>query len=181
MLTPADFTFPAKRGVKLLTDRIGSLGADDHITATFFSERYGVFVMTGSAALSTTVGMRAVGGQFIEQGGKPDKTLQLLELLEEPSVIAADDTADLAAAVSALSHGDLVRAQFTHRSYGDFTISGPAVWSVPGAAFLIGGWLVASGGAAAPRLVSLATIAAAGSHPVGVPASITRVGEDADL
>jgi hypothetical protein len=183
-----ELTVPRKRNVKDLTVTIAALGSGDRVSATFFTERFGAFNLDGEARLSPAITTFTVAGRAIEQSLKPDKALQTLQIVTrsseadelgegegegEPELPLADLTA-----VGELGHGDLVRATLHDPAYGDFTVTGVAVFSRVGTMYLVGEWILATNQSPAPRLRQIEIVAPAGSHPHPVPATITTLAEE---
>lgn len=172
-----DLSIPARRDIKQLSATIEAAEDGGSVQARLTLARYGNFDLVGIARRSPIVGALLVAGTALDQNGKPTKPLQTLESVPALDAVAPDASA-VAAQLAELSHGDLVTARFTDPAYGDFGVTGIAVWSVPGTTFLVGGWLLGSTGSPAPRLTELVQLAPAGDHPWPVPAQITVVGED---
>lgn len=172
-----DLSAPARRDIKGLTAAIESAEDAASLQARLSVPRYGVFDLVGRARRSPIIGGLLLAGTALDQNGKPTKPLQVLETIPELDPVDPDPGA-VAAQLSELSHGDLVTVRFSDGAYGDFGVTGIAVWSVPGTTFLVGGWLIGSAGAPAPRVTELVRLAPVGDHPWPVPAQITVVGED---
>lgn len=172
-----DLSVPARRDIKQLSAAIESTEDGTSIQARLTLVRYGTFDVVGTARRSQTVGALLVAGAALDQNGKPTKPLQTLQPVPDLDPVTPDAAA-VAAQLAALGHGDLITARFTDPSYGDFGVTGIAVWSVVGGTFIVGGWLIGSSESPAARLTELARLAPAGEHPWPVPAQITVVGED---
>lgn len=172
-----DLSVPARRDIKQLTAAIEAAEDGSTTQVRLSLARYGTFDLVGRARRSPILGGLMVSGTALDQNGKPTKPLQVIESVPELDAVELDPGA-VNAELKALTHGDLVTARFTDPSYGDFGITGIAVWSVVGDYFIVGGWLLGSGDAAAPRLTELVRLAPVGDHPWPVPAQITVVGED---
>ncbi|GAB3127365.1 hypothetical protein [Glaciibacter psychrotolerans] len=183
-----ELVVPRKRNVKDLTASINALDSWASVSATFFTERFGAFNVAGTAHLSASIGSFTLAGRALEQNLKPDKTLQTLTITQvagetptEISVESIDEPAGDLSAVTALAHGDLVRARLHDSAYGDFTLTGVAVWSKVGTMILVGEWILSQEAAPAPRLRHLEIVAPAGAHGHLVPARITTVADDLEL
>lgn len=187
-----ELVVPRKRNVKDLTASINALESWSPVSATFFTQRFGAFNINGTALRSAAICAFTVAGRALEQNLKPDKTLQTLTVAPAPGA-TADETEDATESVTALEldadlsgvaelgHGDLVRARLHDSAYGDFTMTGVAVWSKVGSMVLVGEWILSQESAPAPRLRHLEILAPAGSHGHPVPARITTVEDDAEL
>jgi hypothetical protein len=154
--------FSSKRAVKTLNASLAELSTGSIITAYIRSDSYGPLAVTGAltAGDPPTVGMHDIG-----VSGKPSRDLWGLELLD-----TLPEETPLGVSASTLTHGDVVRATFQQRPYGDFTILGIAVAAPTGPDFLVGSWLLTRDGADAPRLQALEVVAKAGSHDLAIPA-----------
>jgi len=173
-----ELTIPKKRNVKELNVALSALDSGTGVSATFFDERYGAFNIKGAALRSPSLGAYTLAGRPIEQNMKPDKSIQTLSVSPDSTPEAEQLTDELADAVGALTHGDLVLASFRDPVYGEFTVTGVSVWSRVGNAFLVGGWIIGQDGEPAPRLQGVATVSAAGAHVHPVPKQITTVAND---
>ena len=200
-----ELTVPRKRNVKDLTVSIAALESGDQISATFFTERFGAFNLNGEARLSPAIGTFTIAGRAIEQSLKPDKALQTLAIVQSAS--GADDVGDVdsdadsdvddsgvddsgavdpelpvgdLSAVAELGHGDLVRAVFHDPAYGNFTVTGVAVFSRVGTMYLVGEWILGINQAPASRLRQIEIVSPAGSHPHPVPTTITKLADDVE-
>ncbi|WNV83594.1 hypothetical protein [Umezawaea sp. Da 62-37] len=146
MVKTADLlTPPARRDVKTMTSRLAELKAGHHVSATIRYEKYGVFRVEGQASWSDCVKNFLVGGLTIESGLKPDKALLAL-------AVGGDDVVSIGEAVSAnygeyesvrelidsVGHGDVVRATFEQKPYGQFTVTGIAVQTADRAVTAVG-------------------------------------------
>ncbi|GAA3863284.1 hypothetical protein GCM10022381_04140 [Leifsonia kafniensis] len=192
-----ELTVPRKRNVKDLTVTIAALESGDQVSATFFTERFGAFNLDGEARLSPAIGTFTVAGRAIEQSLKPDKSLQTLLIVRHSSVgdeeqregeesregenedEPALQIGDLGA-VAELGHGDLVRATLHDPAYGNFTVTGVAVFSRVGTMYLVGEWILGINQSPAPRLRQIEIVSPAGSHPHPVPATITTLADEAE-
>ncbi|MGO4102402.1 hypothetical protein AB4Y63_00480 [Leifsonia sp. YAF41] len=83
-------------------------------------------------------------------------------------------------AVAELGHGDLVRAVFDDPAYGNFTVTGVAVFSRVGTMYLVGEWILGINQAPASRLRQIEIVAPAGSHPHPVPTTITKLADEVE-
>lgn len=205
-----ELTVPRKRNVKDLTVSIAALESGDQISATFFTERFGAFNLNGEARLSPAIGTFTIAGRAIEQSLKPDKALQTLAIVQsasgaddvgdvdsdvdsdvDDSDVDESDVDDAGAvdpelpvgdlsAVGELGHGDLVRAVFHDPAYGNFTVTGVAVFSRVGTMYLVGEWILGINQAPASRLRQIEIVAPAGSHPHPVPTTITKLADDVE-
>lgn len=172
-----DLSVPARRDIKQLSAAIEAAEDGGTVQARLSVTRYGTFDLVGRARRSPILGGLMVSGTALDQNGKPSKPLQGLETVADLDAVEPD-AATVATQLAALTHGDLVTARFSDTSYGDFGVTGIAVWSVPGATFIVGGWLIGAAESPATRLTELVRLAPVGDHPWPVPAQITVVGED---
>ncbi|MGK9148324.1 hypothetical protein KXS11_11915 [Plantibacter flavus] len=172
-----DLSVPARRDIKQISAAIEAAEDGSSVQARLSLSRYGTFDLIGAARRSQIVTGLFVAGTALDQNGKPTKPLQVLESVADLDAVDPDASA-VSAQLADLTHGDLVTTRFTDPSYGDFGVTGIAVWSVVGGAFLVGGWLIGAEGSPAPRLTELVRLSPVGEHPWPVPAQITVVGED---
>ncbi|WP_144720147.1 hypothetical protein [Agrococcus jejuensis] len=163
----------AKRDVAAMTTAIADRDADAPVRAVFREDRYGLFEYAGTVA-TVSDGSRLLAARAFDSGtGKPTTPLRAFEALTE----LGDLDGDVVAATD-LAHGDLASARLEHPLYGQFDVTGVALQTPDGSRTLIGEWIVADAGAAAPTVVEVHRIASAGDHDIAVPAQLAHVETD---
>ena len=166
---------PARRDVKSMTAQLALLKPGDGISATFKSDKYGIFTAEGPVWRSPTIKALMVGSHLLDSNLRPDANLLALSQFDEP----ADDLprpADRDAVeqkANRVDHGDLVRATFEQEPHGQFTITGVAVHTVDGDIVVVGRWFITIDGQAATRLKDLEVVVIKGAHTLPVPARIS--------
>ncbi|MFB8004778.1 hypothetical protein [Nocardia sp. NPDC056000] len=163
-----------RRDVQGLAAALGDLKTGMHVSATFKSDEYGIYLIEGAAVLSVN-GSYLVGGQPLDsESRKPVSVLRTLTL--GITVREADDSAVVVEPVTndVVAHGDLVRATFEQSPYGIFEVTGVAVWAPVGNLFVVGGgwFLTGKSGEQEPRLKGLEILAGRGSHHLHIPSKI---------
>ena len=200
----SELTIPGKRNVKGLTATLNELTSGELVRAVFSTPRYGVVSIEGRAHFSKTTSAFMLAGRALDANLKPDKSLQLLEVLGTQAAVGSDGEPDAAAAtaertdgvaeltedeaarlpsgdpadvVPSLSHGDVVAARYFELAYGAFTILGACV-SAPGNSLMLGTWFVARDGAPARRLNHVDVVARAGDGALRIPSAISSWGDE---
>jgi hypothetical protein len=186
----SELTIPSKRNVKGLTASIAALNSGDLVKAVFSTPRYGVVVLEGRAHFSKTTGSYMLAGRALDANLKPDKSLQLLEIVDSAAAAAVDGVAELSDdelaelpsgdpsdVVPSLQHGDVVAARYFELAYGAFTVTGACV-AAPGQSLMLGTWFVSREGEPAPRLNHVDVLARAGDGALRVPSPITSWGDE---
>ena len=186
----SELTIPGKRNVKGLTASIAELKSGDLVKAVFSTPRYGVVSIEGRAHFSTTTNSFMIAGRALDANLKPDKSLQLLEIVDPQAALADDGVAalsdeevaalpsgDPADVVPTLQHGDVIAARYFELAYGAFTVMGACV-AAPGSSLMLGTWFVSRNGVPASRLNHVDVVARAADGELRIPASISSWGEE---
>lgn len=163
----------SKRDVAAMTTAIAERDADALVRAIFREDRYGLFEYAGTVA-TVSDGSRLLAARAFDSGtGKPTVPLRAFEALTDLDALDGEkiDATDLA-------HGDLATARLEHSLYGAFDVSGVALQTPDGSRTLIGEWIVADAGKAAPTVTEVRRIASAGEHDVSVPPQLAHVETD---
>lgn len=163
----------SKRDVAAMTSAIAERDADAPVRAVFREDRYGLFEYAGTVA-TVSDGSRLLAARSFDSGtGKPTTPLRAFEALEtlgdlDGEVIGATD----------LEHGDLASARLEHSLYEQFDVTGVALQTPDGGRTLIGEWIVADAGKAAPTVTEVRRIASVGNHDITVPSQLAHVETD---
>ncbi|KQO07718.1 hypothetical protein ASF06_14230 [Agreia sp. Leaf244] len=186
----SELTIPGKRNVKGLTASIAELKSGDLVKAVFSTPRYGVVSIEGRAHFSKTTNSFMIAGRALDANLKPDKALQLLEIVDPQAALADDGVAalsdeevaalpsgDPADVVPTLQHGDVVAARYFELAYGAFTVMGACV-AAPGSSLMLGTWFVSRDGVPASRLNHVDVVARAADGELRIPAAISSWGEE---
>ena len=186
----SELTIPGKRNVKGLTASIAELKSGDLVKAVFSTPRYGVVSIEGRAHFSKTTNSFMIAGRALDANLKPDKSLQLLEIVDPQAALADDGVAalsdeevaalpsgDPADVVPTLQHGDVVAARYFELAYGAFTVMGACV-AAPGSSLMLGTWFVSRNGVPASRLNHVDVVARATDGELRIPAAISSWGEE---
>lgn len=186
----SELTIPGKRNVKGLTASIAELKSGDLVKAVFSTPRYGVVSIEGRAHFSKTTNSFMVAGRALDANLKPDKSLQLLEIVDPQAALADDGVAalsdeevaalpsgDPADVVPTLQHGDVIAARYFELAYGAFTVMGACV-AAPGSSLMLGTWFVSRNGVPASRLNHVDVVARAADGELRIPAAISSWGEE---
>ena len=186
----SELTIPGKRNVKGLTASIAELKSGDLVKAVFSTPRYGVVSIEGRAHFSKTTNSFMIAGRALDANLKPDKSLQLLEIIDPQAALADDGVAalsdeeaaalpsgDPADVVPTLQHGDVIAARYFELAYGAFTVMGACV-AAPGLSLMLGTWFVSRNGVPASRLNHVDVVARAADGELRIPASISSWGEE---
>jgi len=186
----SELTIPGKRNVKGLTASIAELKSGDLVKAVFSTPRYGVVSIEGRAHFSKTTNSFMIAGRALDANLKPDKSLQLLEIVDPQAALADDGVAalsdeevaalpsgDPADVVPTLQHGDVVAARYFELAYGAFTVMGACV-AAPGSSLMLGTWFVSRDGVPASRLNHVDVVARAADGELRIPAAISSWGEE---
>ena len=186
----SELTIPGKRNVKGLTASIAELKSGDLVKAVFSTPRYGVVSIEGRAHFSKTTNSFMIAGRALDANLKPDKSLQLLEVIDPQAALADDGVAalsdeevaalpsgDPADVVPTLQHGDVIAARYFELAYGAFTVMGACV-AAPGASLMLGTWFVSRDGVPASRLNHVDVVARAADGELRIPAAISSWGEE---
>ena len=186
----SELTIPSKRNVKGLTATIAELKSGELVRAVFSTPRYGVVSIEGRAHFSKTTNSFMIAGRALDANLKPDKSLQLLEVID-PQAARADDgvaalsdeevaalpSGDPADVVPTLQHGDVIAARYFELAYGAFTVMGACV-AAPGASLMLGTWFVSRDGVPASRLNHVDVVARAADSELRIPAAISSWGDE---
>jgi hypothetical protein len=186
----SELTIPGKRNVKGLTASIAALKSGDLVKAVFSTPRYGVVSIEGRAHFSKTTNSFMIAGRALDANLKPDKSLQLLEIVDPQAALADDGVAalsdeevaalpsgDPADVVPTLQHGDVIAARYFELAYGAFTVMGACV-AAPGSSLMLGTWFVSRNGVPASRLNHVDVVARAADGELRIPAAISSWGEE---
>ena len=186
----SELTIPGKRNVKGLTASIAELKSGDLVKAVFSTPRYGVVSIEGRAHFSKTTNSFMIAGRALDANLKPDKSLQLLEIVDPQAALADDGVAalsdeevaalpsgDPADVVPTLQHGDVIAARYFELAYGAFTVMGACV-AAPGPSLMLGTWFVSRNGVPASRLNHVDVVARAADGELRIPAAISSWGEE---
>ena len=186
----SELTIPGKRNVKGLTASIAELKSGDLVKAVFSTPRYGVVSIEGRAHFSKTTNSFMIAGRALDANLKPDKSLQLLEIVDPQAALAGDGVSalsdeevaalpsgDPADVVPTLQHGDVIAARYFELAYGAFTVMGACV-SAPGSSLMLGTWFVSRNGVPASRLNHVDVVARAADGELRIPAAISSWGEE---
>ena len=186
----SELTIPSKRNVKGLTATIAELKSGELVRAVFSTPRYGVVSIEGRAHFSKTTNSFMIAGRALDANLKPDKSLQLLEIVDPQAALADDGVAalsdeevaalpsgDPADVVPTLQHGDVIAARYFELAYGAFTVMGACV-AAPGSSLMLGTWFVSRNGVPASRLNHVDVVARAADGELRIPAAISSWGEE---
>jgi hypothetical protein len=186
----SELTISGKRNVKGLTASIAELKSGDLVKAVFSTPRYGVVSIEGRAHFSKTTNSFMIAGRALDANLKPDKSLQLLEIVDPQAALADDGVAalsdeevaalpsgDPADVVPTLQHGDVIAARYFELAYGAFTVMGACV-AAPGSSLMLGTWFVSRNGVPASRLNHVDVVARAADGELRIPAAISSWGEE---
>lgn len=186
----SELTIPSKRNVKGLTATIAELKSGELVRAVFSTPRYGVVSIEGRAHFSKTTNSFMIAGRALDANLKPDKSLQLLEVIDPQAALADDGVAalsdeevaalpsgDPADVVPTLQHGDVIAARYFELAYGAFTVMGACV-AAPGASLMLGTWFVSRDGIPASRLNHVDVVARAADGELRIPSAISSWGDE---
>jgi hypothetical protein len=186
----SELTIPGKRNVKGLTASIAELKSGELVKAVFSTPRYGVVSIEGRAHFSKTTNSFMIAGRALDANLKPDKSLQLLEIIDPQAAaaeagvaelsddeIAALPSGDPADVVPSLQHGDVIAARYFELAYGAFTVMGACV-AAPGPSLMLGTWFVSRHGVPASRLNHVDVVARAADGALRIPAVISSWGDE---
>ena len=194
----SELTIPGKRNVKGLTASIAGLTSGELVKAVFSTPRYGIVSIEGRAHFSKTTSSYMLAGRALDANLKPDKSLQLLEVIGAQATAVDDGVADgLADGVAALTdaevaalpsgdpadvvpslqHGDVVAARYFELAYGAFTVMGACV-TAPGGSLMLGTWFVSRDGVPARRLNHVDVVARAADGELRIPGPISSWGDE---
>jgi len=186
----SELTIPSKRNVKGLTATIAELKSGELVRAVFSTPRYGVVSIEGRAHFSKTTNSFMIAGRALDANLKPDKSLQLLEVIDPQAALADDGVAalsdeevaalpsgDPADVVPTLQHGDVIAARYFELAYGAFTVMGACV-AAPGASLMLGTWFVSRDGVPASRLNHVDVVARAADGELRIPSAISSWGDE---
>jgi hypothetical protein len=186
----SELTIPSKRNVKGLTASLAELKSGELVRAVFSTPRYGVVSIEGRAHFSKTTNSYMIAGRALDANLKPDKSLQLLEVVDMQAAAAADGVAELsddeaaalpsgdpADVVPSLQHGDVIAARYFELAYGAFTVMGACV-AAPGPSLMLGTWFVSRDGVPASRLNHVDVVARAADGELRIPAAISSWGDE---
>ena len=186
----SELTIPSKRNVKGLTATIAELKSGELVRAVFSTPRYGVVSIEGRAHFSKTTNSFMIAGRALDANLKPDKPLQLLEVIDPQAALADDGVAalsdeevaalpsgDPADVVPTLQHGDVIAARYFELAYGAFTVMGACV-AAPGASLMLGTWFVSRDGIPASRLNHVDVVARAADGELRIPSAISSWGDE---
>ncbi|SMQ75046.1 hypothetical protein [Agreia sp. VKM Ac-1783] len=186
----SELIIPSKRNVKGLTASIAELTSGALVKAVFSTPRYGVVSIEGRAHFSKTTNSFMVAGRALDANLKPDKSLQLLEIIDPQAALADEGVAalsdeelaalpsgDPADVVPTLQHGDVIAARYFELAYGAFTVMGACV-AAPGPSLMLGTWFVSRNGVAASRLNHVDVVARGADGELRIPAPISSWGDE---
>lgn len=186
----SELTIPSKRNVKGLTATIGELKSGELVKAVFSTPRYGVVAIEGRTHFSKTTNSYMLAGRALDSNLKPDKSLQLLEIIDAQAAAVDDGVAalseeeaeslpsgDPADVVPSLQHGDVVAARYFELAYGAFTVLGACV-AAPGPSLMLGTWFVSRDGVPARRLNHVDVLARGTDGELRIPAPIGSWGDE---
>ena len=186
----SELIIPSKRNVKGLTASIAELTSGALVKAVFSTPRYGVVSIEGRAHFSKTTNSFMIAGRALDANLKPDKSLQLLEIIDPQAALADEGVAalsdeelaalpsgDPADVVPTLQHGDVIAARYFELAYGAFTVMGACV-AAPGPSLMLGTWFVSRNGVAASRLNHVDVVARAADGELRIPAPISSWGDE---
>ncbi|RBO92488.1 hypothetical protein [Nocardia puris] len=169
-------TVPRRRDLRGIKATLAGIVPGDTVAATFRSDLFGPFVLTGRVVESGSTGGLLVGGVHLDTGNRnPVPELCRLAVLDEASTETAAETVPQRVS---LRHGDVIRAAFVQAPYDAFEITGFAVQArANGDVFAVGGgwFLTESGGMVrARRVLVVDVLCRAEFHRLPVPAPIDR-------
>ncbi|PVW05187.1 hypothetical protein DEA06_05355 [Microbacterium sp. Gd 4-13] len=150
----------ARRDVARIREALAEVRSGDVARVIVRSPRYGLYAVEGPVRIG-------VGGQPIVG----DVILATSSEIQRIELAVAAPEADADAEVvdpGSLSHGTPVRATFQTPTHGVFAVTGP-VTSGNDDFLLVGSWIVADGGAIAPRVVSIERLEGLDLHEGNVP------------
>lgn len=178
-LADAPPQLPKRRDVKGMAAVLARMGPAELAAATFKSEHYGVFRVSGTAFKSPVLGVRMLGHRSIENNGKPERDIHSLAVLQdEDAAFVAVLTAGLSLEEStglllgSVRHGDVVTAVFDALG-GPFVVQGVAVYAPVADMFMLGSMILAHRGRPGTKLSSLESITPRDGHTLAVPEMIT--------
>jgi hypothetical protein len=142
---------PPRRDVRGMTDVLASLKAGDYVSATMKLDKYGVVNIQGFAYWSNTQKNFLVGRTIIDSGLRPDKSVLSLTVSAAPPAESEvrsyttrnDNIESLQDLADTVVHGDVVRATFDQKPYGQFIITGTAVQTADKAVLAVGTLFIA--------------------------------------
>lgn len=140
---------PSRRDVRGMTRLLDELEQEAQVSALFKDDLYGIFRISGTPFLSPSTGLLLIGGRTMASGGKPDKELLALEVLQESMQTPSGETVDS----TQVTHGEFVIAEVEQSPYGLFSVEGQVVETASGNLALLGHWFLRnSDGTAAHRI-----------------------------
>lgn len=178
-LADAPPQLPKRRDVKGMAAVLARMGPAELAAATFKSEHYGVFRVSGTAFKSPVLGVRMLGHRSIENNGKPERDIHSLAVLQDEDAafvavltagLSAEEPADVL--LGSIRHGDVVTAVFDALG-GPFVVQGVAVYAPVADMFMLGSMILARSGRPGTKLSSLESVVPRAEHTLAVPEMIT--------
>ncbi|MBO0896070.1 exonuclease domain-containing protein [Arthrobacter sunyaminii] len=178
-LADAPPALPKRRDVKGMGAVLARMGPAEVAAATFKSEHYGVFRVSGTAFKSPVLGVRMLGHRSIENNGKPERDIHSLTVLQDEDAafvavltagLSEDGSTDLL--LGRVRHGDVVTAVFDALG-GPFVVQGVAVYAPVADMFMLGSMILARRGRPGTKLSSLQSVIPRAEHTLAVPEMIS--------
>lgn len=127
-------TFPKRRDTKALAAALALVEKNTEIEVVFRTERYGTFAVAGPSCSSSAYPGPVIAGHPVAPTGKAGTDVLLI--VPEPA-----EQTDLLEELTEPRHGDWVRAGFSTKAWGDFTVTGHVV-ELAGVGMMVGGWFI---------------------------------------
>ncbi|MET4061806.1 DNA polymerase III epsilon subunit-like protein [Arthrobacter sp. UYP6] len=170
---------PKRRDVKGMGTVLAQMGPADLAAATFKSDHYGVFRVSGTAFKSPVLGVRMLGHRSIENNAKPERDIHSLAVLQDEdaafvAVLTAHvpDPESTDALLGSVRHGDVVTAVFDALG-GPFVVQGVAVYAPVAEMFMLGSMILARHGRSGTKLSWLQSVIPRADHTLAVPEQIS--------
>ena len=169
---------PGKRSVAAMKEELGKIHGGEVISVLFKTARYGNFLATGTAHLTSMeelmVGGIPVAAAAKEAKGADGEPVRQRQPDKDVRQFPAEFTGEFSPQQvdsSELEHGDLAVASFSQQPYGDFVITGVVTAAADDEQYLqLGPWILRDANGPAPRLRDVQLVAKAGTHKTVVPA-----------